>query len=64
VGQDVVVLAELKLFADYRQVHIFDEGSMTDLGEAWTDQAVLDRLAVAVDAVAVGTEVNASLSER
>jgi hypothetical protein len=56
--QDGVVLPELKLFADYHQVSVFDEGSATDLGEAWTDQAFSDRLAVGVDAVAVGTEVN------
>jgi hypothetical protein len=59
--QDVVVLAELKLFADYHQVVVFDEGSSTDLGEAWTDQAVSDRMAVGPDAVAVGTEVNVNV---
>jgi hypothetical protein len=61
VGQDGVVLAELKLFADYRQLHVFDEGSTTDLGEAWTDRAVSDRLAVGAGAVAVGTEVNVNV---
>lgn len=59
--QDVVVLAELKLFADYHQIAVFDEGSTTDLGEAWTDQAVSDRLAVGLDAVAIGTEVNVNV---
>jgi hypothetical protein len=58
VRQDVVVLTELKLFADYHQVHVFDEGAVTDLGEAWTEQASLDRLAVGCNALAIGTEVN------
>jgi hypothetical protein len=52
----------LELFADYHQVHLFDDGSVTDLGEAWTDQAVLDRLAVAGDAMAVGTSVNVNVA--
>ncbi|GIF67355.1 hypothetical protein Ais01nite_53900 [Asanoa ishikariensis] len=47
---------ELRLFADYYQIHVFDEGSTSDLGEAWTDDT--DMLAVAEDAVAVGTVVN------
>jgi hypothetical protein len=59
--QDVVVVAELELFADYHQLAVFDEGSTTDLGDAWTDQAFADRLAVGVDAVAVGTEVNVNV---
>jgi hypothetical protein len=61
MGQDVVVLTELELFADYHQLAVFDEGSTTDLGEAWTDQAGSDRLAVGVDAVAIGTEVNVNV---
>jgi len=32
MGQDVVVLVELELFADYHQVAVFDDGSTTDLG--------------------------------
>jgi hypothetical protein len=55
------VPAELELFADYHQIHVFDEGSTTDLGEAWTDQAVSDRLAVGLDAAAIGTEVNVNV---
>ncbi|MEV4604885.1 hypothetical protein AB0K15_46990 [Amycolatopsis sp. NPDC049253] len=49
---------ELKLFADYHQIHVFDEGSVTDLGEVWTEEAMADQLAVAGDAVAVGTMAN------
>ncbi|WP_231398639.1 competence protein ComJ [Longispora fulva] len=52
----------MTLFADYHQLHVFDDGSLTDLGDAWTDQAVLDGLAVAGDALAVGTEVNVSVT--
>jgi hypothetical protein len=59
--QDDVVPAELNLFADYRQIHVFDEGSATDLGEAWTDQAASDRLPISADAIAIGTEVSVNV---
>jgi hypothetical protein len=36
----------------------FDQRSVTDLGDAWTEQAVVDQLAVGGDAIAVGTAVN------
>jgi hypothetical protein len=49
---------ELRLWADYHQIHLFDEGSTTDVGEAWTDGAVTDQLAVAGDTLAVRTTVN------
>ncbi|MDR6317713.1 hypothetical protein [Actinoplanes couchii] len=55
-------MAELTLFADYRQIHVFDEGSQTDLGDAWTDQADEDRLAVGEDSVALGTTVNVDVT--
>jgi hypothetical protein len=58
VRQDGLVSDELRLFADYHQIHLFDEGSTSDLGEAWTEEAVADRLAVARDAAAVGSVVN------
>lgn len=48
----------MRLFADYYQIHLFDEGSVTDLGEVWTEEAMADQLAVAGDAVAIGTAVN------
>lgn len=57
-----MISAELDLFADYYQIHLFDEGSVTDLGDAWTDEAVLDGLAVTTDAVAVGTTVNVNVA--
>jgi hypothetical protein len=46
--------AKLRLFADYHQINIFDDGSMTDLGAAWTEVASADQLAVNGDAMAVG----------
>ncbi|WP_327000132.1 hypothetical protein OHA72_34020 [Dactylosporangium sp. NBC_01737] len=48
----------LRLFADYHQIHLFDEGSAADVADAWTDEAVADNVAVAGDAIAVGTAVN------
>ena len=52
----------LELFADHHQVHLFNDGSTADLGDAWTDRAVLDRLAVAGDAIALGTSVNVNVA--
>jgi hypothetical protein len=49
---------ELKLFADYYQIHLFDEASVADLAEAWTKEAMANQLAVARDAVGIGTAVN------
>ncbi|KHD75788.1 hypothetical protein MB27_20270 [Actinoplanes utahensis] len=51
-------MAELTLFADYHQIHVLDEGSETDLGDEWTDQAMDDQVAVGRDAVAAGTTVD------
>jgi hypothetical protein len=48
------VATELRLFADYFQIHVFDEGSETDFGDLWTSQTVRDGLAVGPDAVAIG----------
>jgi hypothetical protein len=55
-------VAELTLFADYHQIHACDDGSRADLGDAWTDQAVADHLAVSPDAVAIGTTVNVNVA--
>lgn len=49
---------ELRLFADYFQIHVFDEGSEMDFGDLWTSQTVGDGLAVGPDAAAIGTAVN------
>lgn len=53
---------ELTLFADYFQVHVSDADSEGDLSDAWTDQAVADHLAVARDALGIGTTVNVNVS--
>lgn len=58
VRQAVLVATELRLFADYFQIHVFDEGSVTDFGDLWTSQTVRDGLAVGPDAAAIGTAVN------
>lgn len=49
---------ELRLFADYSQIHVFDEGSEADFGDLWTSQAAGDGLATSPDAAAIGTAVN------
>ncbi|MGW5305593.1 hypothetical protein ACWERF_16880 [Streptomyces griseoluteus] len=54
--------AELTLFADYFQLHVSDADSDGDLSDAWTDQAVADHLAVARDALGIGTAVNVNVS--
>jgi hypothetical protein len=46
----------LKLFADYRQIHVLAPEATGDLGEAWTAKAVEDRIATAGDIVGIGTE--------
>ncbi|MEH1168085.1 hypothetical protein V6V47_22140 [Micromonospora sp. CPCC 205539] len=57
-----MVSTELELFADYYQIHLLDDGSATDLGNAWTEEAVLNNLAVDTDAMAVGTTVNVNVA--
>ncbi|MEU5942365.1 hypothetical protein ABZ807_25015 [Micromonospora sp. NPDC047548] len=52
----------LELFADYHQLHLFDEGSTTEFSSAWTPQATTDKIAVARDALGVGTTVNVLVS--
>lgn len=46
----------MRLFADYRQIHVLAPGSKTSLEEAWTAQATDDRIAAAGDIVGIGTE--------
>ena len=55
-------MAELTLFADYHQIHVFEEGSQTDLSDEWTDQATADHLAVGQDALAIGTTSNVDVT--
>ncbi|MFJ2738546.1 hypothetical protein ACIO3O_02655 [Streptomyces sp. NPDC087440] len=56
--------AELELFADYHQIHVQDEESEDDLGEAWTDQTVSDGIAVADGLLGIGTAVNVTVAVR
>jgi len=47
-----------RLFADYFQFYLQDEAADGNLGEAWTDQAVEDLLALAPGTIGVGTVRN------
>ncbi|MEV4278784.1 hypothetical protein [Actinoplanes xinjiangensis] len=49
---------ELRLFADYHQIHVTDSALAGDLEEAWTEQSVADQLAVADGVAGVGTVVD------
>ena len=46
----------MKLFADYRQIHVCAPDGKTSLEEAWTAQATEDRIAAAGDIIGIGTE--------
>jgi hypothetical protein len=46
----------MKLFADYRQIHVCSPDYEGDLAEAWTARATDDRVAMAGDIVGIGTE--------
>jgi|ERR1051325_1809695 hypothetical protein len=46
------------LFADYFQFYLQDEGADGNLGDAWTDTAVNDLLALAPGTIGVGTVRN------
>ncbi|MGC4997384.1 hypothetical protein [Streptomyces sp. DT195] len=48
----------LRLFADYFQLHVMDEDAEDDLGEAWTQEAVSDGLAVSRQTLGIGTAVD------
>ncbi len=52
----------LDLFADYHQIHLFDDGMNPDLAEAWTVQATEDKLAVAEGGLGIGTQEADTLS--
>jgi hypothetical protein len=53
-----VTTTQLRLFADYFQLHVMGEDAEDDLGEAWTKEAVSDALAVSEQTLGIGTEVN------
>ncbi|MGK5728542.1 hypothetical protein [Streptomyces sp. URMC 124] len=52
----------LRLFADYFQIHILDDESDGDLSDVWNEQTVRDGLGVAEDALAIGTSVNVNVA--
>ncbi|CAM5463404.1 hypothetical protein GCM10010329_32270 [Streptomyces spiroverticillatus] len=56
------MVTELELFADYHQIHVQDEESEDDLGEAWTDRTVADGIAVADGLIGIGTAVNVTVA--
>ena len=45
----------LKLFADYRQIHVESDSPRGEIDDPWTVQATEDRVAAAGDWVAIGT---------
>ena len=50
---------ELEIFADYFQFYIQDDNeSVGDLSEAWTEEAVLKKLAITDGALGIGTARN------
>ncbi|MGW3338032.1 hypothetical protein ACWDCL_11200 [Streptomyces sp. NPDC001009] len=49
---------QLRLFADYFQLHVMDEDAEDDLGEAWTQEAVSDGIAVSRRTLGIGTAVD------
>jgi hypothetical protein len=49
---------EFKLFADYFQFYLQDEGVKGDLSESWTQEAVNRLLAIAPGTIGVGTGRN------
>ncbi|GGY04498.1 hypothetical protein [Streptomyces hiroshimensis] len=48
----------LRLFADYFQIHLLDDESDGDLSDVWNEQTVSDGLGVTEEALAIGTAVN------
>ncbi|WCN79277.1 hypothetical protein [Micromonospora sp. LH3U1] len=55
-------MPELTLFADYRQIHVFDEAADEDLDDEITDEALGDGLVVGRCALIVCTEVSVDVA--
>ncbi|TDC32543.1 hypothetical protein E1211_20610 [Micromonospora sp. 15K316] len=51
----------LRLYADYRQLHLFDEASAANLEEAWTDTVEHTQFSVVTDAAVVVTMSSADV---
>jgi hypothetical protein len=52
---------EYKLFADYHQFYVQDEGVEGDLSDSWTPEATARDLAVAPGTIGIGTARNATV---
>ncbi len=53
---------QVVLFADYYQVHIFDDGLQGDFSEGWTNRVENDLFIVRPGIVIVGTVVNVNIA--
>jgi hypothetical protein len=49
---------EFRLFADYFQFYLQDEGAELDLSESWSEEAVGRLLAIAPGTIGIGTVLN------
>ncbi|MGK5547697.1 hypothetical protein ACSNOH_23600 [Streptomyces sp. URMC 127] len=56
------MVTNLRLFADYFQIHVMDDEADGDLSDVWTEQAVADGLGVTEEALAIGTAVNVNVA--
>jgi hypothetical protein len=52
----------LKLFADYRQIHLAAPATTLSLEDAWTEQATEERIAANKEIVGIGTEEAGNVS--
>lgn len=53
---------ELRLFADYFQIHVLDEGSHAVLDQVWNDRTLSDRIVALRDILGIRTEVNVDVN--
>ena len=53
---------KFKLFADYFQIYVMDDGADDDTSEIWTDKALDLKLALAENTIAIGTFRNVDVS--
>lgn len=56
------VASELTVFSDYRQIHLLDSDSSTEVADQWSSSALLDHLALADDAIGIRTGVNGDVT--
>ncbi|MGW4354252.1 hypothetical protein ACWELJ_19410 [Nocardia sp. NPDC004582] len=53
---------ELTVFSDYRQIHLLDSGSSTQLADRWSDSTLLGYLALADDGIGIRTGVDGDVT--